>query len=379
MNSRAEPFRRFGRGAIVFGTLLHDADERWPGRNQLLSALSEHVPVVFLERRGANGGWLTKIEEDRPGRAYIARNAYPLSSSRLSRLRVTARLDAAQLFLALRRAGFRRHVLWLTAADPRLTHSTRKGRLLYDCADPNFLPEENLDFERDESRVASRAALTFSTANALLRRMKQFNSQSFLLPNGTSTDFHPERTRILSRPAELHMGGGPVIGYLGTIDWRFAPEYVEVAAAEHPAWTFALVGRINDDQRRRIRSLQQLPNVIFPGPVDYETGRAWLGSFDVGIIPFRPGPISDAINPVKMYMYLMGGLPVVATEMEECLRNPLVVTAGAPTSFSLELERALESTSELIKNQRIRYALANTWSERAIEALQLLEKAGMFV
>jgi glycosyltransferase involved in cell wall biosynthesis len=364
--------------AIVFGVLLNDVGENWPGRNQLLVALSAHVPVVLLEQRHDRKSIVPLRPEEIGEHLYVIRNAFPWRSSRYGHtFEPPAILDGMLIRRRLHSAGLTPSLLWLTAVDPLMAKGVPREYLLYDCADPNFTPDSQSSFDKAEAEIAGRAAITFSSAHQLHRKLQAYNANSYLLPNATSDDFHPARTKGLP-PAPLPPGPGrAVVGYLGTIDSRFDATSVLAAARDLPECTFAIVGRVNHDQRAAVAELRACRNVVMPGQVGYDEGRAWVASFTIGMIPFKPGPINDAINPVKMYMYLMAGLPIVATDIEECRRNDFVSVADSPRSFA-EAVRTL-ATSEHVtdREERMAFALRNTWGDRAQEALELLSRRGI--
>ncbi len=366
--------------AIVFGVLLRDAQEEWPSRNQLLLALSHHTPVVLLESRHNHERMPTPTIERISHNVYVMHSALALRTSRFGRRfgRFAARLDGAWFHRNLQSVGISKYIYWLTVADPVLALGVPSRSLIYDCADPNFLPNRQADFDIAEYQIATRAALTLSTAHSLQKRMSVFNPKSFLLPNATGRDFHPQSTADLPRPHSLEGRYGPIVGYLGTVDWRFDPTFVFAAAKALPELTFAIVGRINDDQSDQIAALRRLPNVVMPGQVGYSEGRAWVAAFDIGIIPFKISETNDNINSVKMYMYLMAGLPVVATAVEECRRNDFVSTASTPDEFIQLIRQSTASSSTHDCQQRINFALRNTWEVRACEAIGLLRQNGLF-
>ena len=366
--------------AIVFGILLRDAVEEWAGRNQLLLALRRYTPIVLMERRAARERMPTPTIEQISHNLYVIRSALALRTSRLgSRFsRFASKVDGGWFHRNLQSVGISEYVFWLTAANPVLAMGVSSDRLVYDCADPNFLPETQTDFDIAESKIATRAALTLSTAHSLHARMSVLNPKSFLLPNATSRDFHPQSTVGLPRPHSIEGRRGAIVGYLGTVDWRFDPAFVFAAAQALPELTFAIVGRINSDQSDGIADLRQLPNVVMPGQVGYNEGRAWVAAFDIGIIPFKINEMNDAINPVKMYMYLMGGLPVVATAIEECRINDFVQTASTPDEFTHLIRQATTNSPAADYQKRIDFALRNTWEVRAREAVSLLELNGLF-
>lgn len=207
--------------------------------------------------------------------------------------------------------------------------------------------------------------------------MRILNPNSFLLPNATSRDFHPQCTKDLPRPAALEGNRDLIVGYLGTLDWRFDPNFVFEAAEALPDVTFAIVGHVNPDQHAGLAGLRRLPNILMPGEVGYDEGRAWVAAFDVGIIPFKLDETNDAINSVKMYMYLMAGLPVVSTAIEESRRNPFVRTATTPVEFVQVIEQVARSLPVSDRLERIEYALGNTWEVRAKDAITLLQRNGL--
>ena len=277
--------------AIVFGVLLRDAEEEWPGRNQLLLALTAHVPVVLLEQRRHQGRIRASSIDSPDKNLFVVRNALSLRTSRLGRKlsHLVSPIDGSWLRRCLHSVGIDRYVYWLTVPQPILALGVPTGALLYDCVDPNFLPEQQAEFDAAERRVATRASLTFSSARTLYAKMAGYNPNSFLLPNATSQDFHPQRTESLEKPSLLDGRSGPVVGYLGTVDWRFDAAFVSSAALAMPDCTFAVVGRVNSNMDEAMSTLQNLPNVVMPGQVGYDDGRAWVKAFTVGLIPFKAG------------------------------------------------------------------------------------------
>jgi glycosyltransferase involved in cell wall biosynthesis len=366
--------------AIVFGVLLRDAEEDWSGRNQLLLSLSRYGPVVLLESRPQRKRLPVSTIDQIAENLYVVRSAFALRSSRFGRKasRLAAAIDGAWFRRNLRSVGISEYVFWLTVADPLLVLGVPPGNLLYDCVDPNFLPEGQREFDDAERKIATRAALTISTAHSLLAKMETYNPKSFLLPNATSRDFHPQQSATLPSPPLLRGKRQPVVGYLGTVDWRFDATFVVTAAQALPECTFAVVGRVNDDQRDAVAALRRLPNVVMPGQVGYHEGISWVAAFDVGIIPFTIGEMNDAINPVKMYMYLMAGLPVVATAVAECQRNDFVSTATTPDEFARLLRDSLVVRPVADRQERIEFALCNTWDIRADQADALLQANGLY-
>jgi glycosyltransferase involved in cell wall biosynthesis len=350
----------------------------------LTEALSNLTTIYYLALPEPNRSF---FRAPRPQISRISRsltiieNSYGIRTARGGKRlgRLGAVIDAAWIHALLRQDGVRDYVLWIAAPAPRLLWNMRQDRLVYDCIDPCFVPEHQRQLDAIEFGIAKKAKLVFATAQSLHQRMQSMNANSHLLCNATSAEqFHPDRAGHLPRPAPIRDHKGPIIGYMGTFDWRVDTEILTHAAKALPQFTFCLVGRVNPDQEHRVTELRKLLNVVLPGRVSTEEGLAYTAAFDVGLIPFLPGPMGDAINPVKMYMYLMAGKPVVGTDINECRRfSEFVVAAKNPAQFASAIQAAVETDTPTRRAARTAFAMQNRWEDRAAEAVRILNAQGL--
>jgi glycosyltransferase involved in cell wall biosynthesis len=355
----------------VFGALLDDAHNQGPSRNQLMLSIAKQHPVVFLQASAKSRAidMRRPVVEQVEDNIYIARDAFAMHQHRVGRrLAAATRLrDAKFLTTELRAFGFGEYVMWLCGLNPVLARGVPKGRLVYDCMDPNFAPTSDVAYRELESRIVSRSAVVFATAQLLFEQMARFSSRVFLLPNAAPNTIQAPRAK------RTGVSPHPIAGYLGTIDWRFESGYVTQAARELPNVQFVIAGRVNPDQRHQELALRSLPNVRVVGEVNNAEGEELLKSCDVGLIPFTPGTIGDSINPVKMFSYLAAGLPVVSSDIRECRENPLVTTASL-SEFGRAVRSAIDLDTYEMTLQRIDFAAANTWRHRAESALSVLRQ-----
>ena len=347
-------------------------------QHYLMEALSAHTQVIYLNPKCPSS---RRFEVQRPSIRRISQtltvidNAFAFRASPLGRRikRAATYLESNWLHRALQEIGIGRYAYWLSTPLPELLEGMNCDHLIYDCIDPCF--DGNMaKYDRDEVEVAKRAHIVFCTAKILLERMQTIHPNSHLLPNACAPeDYDPQEIASLEPPPALAGRSKPVIGYMGSIDWRIDTALLTEAARRLPDCTFALVGRINSDQEKNLRGLQILPNVVMPGVVSLEEGRAYTAAFDVGLIPFRTGYIGDAINPVKMYMYLMAGKPVVSTWIRECRRHtPHVLAAQNADEFVCAIRQAATENSREDVARRMDFGLQNTWKVRAQNAVYLL-------
>jgi GT2 family glycosyltransferase/glycosyltransferase involved in cell wall biosynthesis len=154
----------------------------------------------------------------------------------------------------------------------------------------------------------------------------------------------------------------PVIGYYGAIaDW-FDVSLVYEAARLRPGCSFVLIGHA---YRSDIGRLKSLPNVRLLGEMDYRDLPSYLREFDVCMIPFVLDGLTRAVDPVKVYEYLSQGKPVVATRLPELAGlGRSVYIAGGADEFVAQTDAALAESDPALRQERVRFAAANTWTDR---------------
>lgn len=338
----------------------------------LVHALSKYMNVVGVSEAAHP---LQRVEAHRIGPSLtLIEGAFGLhrGTPRPRIGRTLLPVDRWRLLNALRRAGYDDWFLWLSVADlgfvPRWLP---RDRLVYDCIDPPFgdAPAVRLHYEK-ERLVLHRAGVVFATAAALEDRLRPLARIVHRLPNGCD-DLGP--LPVLDQRAR------PVVGYLGTIDWRFSVAHLAHAAKSLPECRFIVGGRVNIDRAEEVRrELQPLPNVEILGTVSEEDGQGLIESFDVGVIPFKEDEVGNAINPVKMYAYLERGVSVVASDIRECRgREPHVRAGKGPAGFSASIKDTLAARSDSPRTARRAYAIENTWDRRAKFAIEALRDAGV--
>jgi len=359
--------------------------EQIPGRHRyLMEAMSAHTRVIFLNEPVCRSRWhMPKPRAQRISNTLtVIHDAFGVRFSRVGRRlgRLGAMIDSIWLHDLLGQLGIHEYIYWLSTSIPAFLWFMRKDRFVFDSIDPCFEESFQAEFDRMEFDVARRARVVFCTAESLLDRLKPVNPNAHLLPNACSADeYKPQSLAGLTIPESLRDRPRPIVGYMGTFDWRVDVETLYYAARHLPQFTFALVGRINTDQESRVNPLRELPNVVMPGAVSLDDGRRYTAAFDVGLIPFLSGPMGDGINPVKMYMYLAAGKPVVSTWVRECRRHaPYVNAAKTGDEFVAAIQSSVSENAPPSMEDRVAFAMKNTWQDRAREAMQILRTNGLF-
>lgn len=246
--------------------------------------------------------------------------------------------------------------------------------VIYDCMDeyagfttnkPAMLAEEAL--------LSSHSDIVLVTAQRLLEKHRQYHPVPLLVPN--AADFAHFSQLCVEPPVALQSLSRPIIGYVGTIgDW-FDMRLVSELARQRPGWSFVLLGPVIDAD---LVPILALANVHLLGAHSYASLPAYLQSFDVGLIPFRRTPLTEATHPVKFYEYLSAGKPVVSIPLPELVPyapQGLVCLATDAAEFVEHIEHALAENTTERQAQRRAFARAHSWEARfcqiqaAIDAL----------
>lgn len=207
-----------------------------------------------------------------------------------------------------------------------------------------------------EKLVVANADLTCAVSRSLAEKLsahtdspKIFVSPNALDPKFLSADY-------LRRPSTP-----PKIGYFGhlTPAWFDWPS-LALVAKKRPDYRFELIGYGAPAE------LDVPANIRLLGPKDRPEINRIAAEWSAAIIPFKIGPLADAVDPIKIYEYLALGLPSVSFRMPQIADYPATAVVNTPEEFALALDEALRSSFDRDSVQR--FLANNTWSQRT-EAL----------
>jgi hypothetical protein len=335
-----------------WGTVVFVSPHPWsdfPGRQfELTRAVGKRMPVAYLQEatvprwvapvtttfRTPDG--ILVVEHQRSTATRVLRKLLPTVHERIV-MRSTRR--------ALRRNHLSDRIL-LWSWTHRVTLAEIGAPTVFDVIDPDLDGGATVD---DFLRAAARTHARFvCTAAALREDVERAGSTATVIENA-SRSLLPQQAAPTGRPTALH---------LGTIDQRVDLALVAAVAELNPDVDFVIAGRVNRDRADDAADLAGLPNVQLPGEIF--TG---VPAADVGIIPFREGPVGDRINAVKMHEYLHRGIPVLATDIRECRDRPGVLIGTTAAQWSHHLRNLPASVPS-----------SATWDDRAVEVETYLQR-----
>lgn len=198
---------------------------------------------------------------------------------------------------------------WVYLPHPAIVEMLRAqgwGRVVFDLCDDIDDMDVHPALREGELELLSSADVVFATAEALVEKAERVRGGSVhYVPNGVDG----ERFGAGLAPAgELRR-----VLYVGAIyEWLDEDLIAEVAAGR-PDLEFRIVGPV----RRPLPRLERIANVQIPGPVAAEEVPWEIEAAQLCIIPFRPGPLTEATDPLKLYEALIAGRPVLATALHQ--------------------------------------------------------------
>ncbi len=243
-------------------------------------------------------------------------------------------------------------------------------KLVYDCIDNwdsdlgwfGYTPQLEREFvELSDVVVAS--------AKVLVEKMKGLarDKEVIYVPQGIPSHLLKFYGVKGDKPYDLPKNDKIVL-YFGALwgSWLWW-DLIEESAKRLPDVDFVFIGHRVPDVEKRFKEFK---NIHFLGLKQQRDLPAYLNNASVTIIPFYVNEITIATNPLKVYEYLAGGKPVVATPMPELEGLPYVIFANSPKEFATQIQKAFDIKPDLKEIQN--FISQNTWEKRVEKILNSL-------
>jgi UDP-galactopyranose mutase len=212
--------------------------------------------------------------------------------------------------------GINRYVLWYyTPMALPVSRDLSPLATVYDCMDElTGFAGAPPELGKLEAELLSRADLVTTGGRSLYeaKRLRHPNVHPF--PSSIDlAHFARARTPGVEPPDQAAIPR-PRIGFAGVIDERMDLGLIAGLAQQRPQVQLVLLGPV---AKVDPAALPRLPNIHLLGLKPYADLPAYLGGWDVGILPFAHNDATRFISPTKTPEYLAAGLPVVATSIRD--------------------------------------------------------------
>src|SRR5258708_13806702 len=163
-----------------------------------------------------------------------------------------------------------------------------------------------------EARLLAEADQVFILSPALYEKKGRLNPRAHYLPG--AVDF-AAYSQALPEPKDLAPIPHPRIGYVGSLKWQIDWNLLLKLTAEHPEWSFVLVGPASPHPEIDVAlsEMKERRNVHLLGGKPSAEMMVYPQHFDVCIMPYGDNDYTRYIYPLKLHEYLAGGKPLVGT------------------------------------------------------------------
>ena len=266
-------------------------------------------------------------------------------------------------------------------------------RVVYDCLDDPLVHARRSTgdlYAAWHRQLCQRADLIVAVSEPLAESLRRLTSSPVVLcGNGVDAQFFARDTDApaCSLPSDCAVPPAldqwvswrrahpeaAVAGFVGSIERWVDTEMLAQVAEALPQVHFVMAGPVR--HAALVGALAGRPNVRLLGWLPYAAVPALIGTFDVCLIPFRPGVISASADPLKVYEYCALGKPVLSSVRLglDDPDAPLIVAEGAG-AFAAAIEHVLRHDDRAQQAARIAFARRHTWEARAEKFLAALQK-----
>lgn len=264
----------------------------------------------------------------------------------------------SQVKKAMRKLKFQNPInMVFNPAAGLLAGKLGESELIYYCVDEyTAFTGVASGLKEIEEDLFRKSDLVIVSAEKLFETKQHFNKNTFVIRHGTDwKHFRKALNDQTKIPDEIKDLPKPIIGFHGLLaDWVDF-ELIKKTAEHFKNGSVVLIGKITVDAEKKIKILDNVPNIHFLGRKPYAELPSYCKAFDVALNPFEISELTLAANPLKVREYLAAGLQVVSTDIPEVriLDNCLIGENHADfiekIEFVLENPKSKEAISDGIK------------------------------
>lgn len=302
----------------------------------------------------------------------------PIEHPRMRALSVP--LVRAQVSRAVKSAGLNKPVVLAAHRLPEMAGAARESLRVgiivdHPTAGASLMGRDVAGMQAEVSGLCGAADAMVTTSLALVELLSEWGWDSELIPAGFPAHLADVFDRA-TEPPEYAALPRPLLGYTGGIDDRLDFDLVLKLADRFSHGSLVFVGspspRLSADARA---ALAARANIHLLGRRPQAQLPAYIRYLDVALMPYEDSLFTRYQSPMKVWEYLYAGPPIVGTG-SIALRSyppPLLNYAEITEEAPAMVERAL-ADPQAGRDERRRFALANTWEDRARQLDALVDQ-----
>ncbi|CAJ1850103.1 hypothetical protein KOPIIPEJ_02291 [Aeromonas dhakensis] len=206
-----------------------------------------------------------------------------------------------------------------------------------------------------EEGILLSADSVFCVAPSLKEKFSFIREDIDVLGNGYSEIVLGDNKFIADRNAKK-------IGYVGHLtDAWFDWDFIFRLALDNKEYEIHIIGYGEPDYIHDV--LKKHSNIFFHGKVYPKDLHKHIRHWSIGLIPFKKGKLSQAVDPIKIYEYLFFGLDVIVTGIEHLSSYPNTVVVDVDKE-RLEQVNIDELKLRVNKKDINEFLLKTSWHAR---------------
>ncbi|WP_259416533.1 GumK N-terminal domain-containing glycosyltransferase [Bacillus toyonensis] len=213
--------------------------------------------------------------------------------------------------------------------------------------------------EKAETKLSQSVDRVLYTAHTLEDHVNGLKPKDTLyFPNGVNLAHFLEKKE---QPVEYKSIDKPIVVYVGAIEEWFDFNLFNEMAKRMSDFAFVVIG----PDKLAKQHIKEIENVHILGRRSYDQLPAYLQYANVGIIPFNVkeyARLLDYVNPLKLYEYMVSGIPVVSSKWKE------LELINSPAQLAENLDQFIEAIKEAVrdtdKEKYISFAKQHSWTSR---------------
>ena len=234
-------------------------------------------------------------------------------------------------------------LLWYYTPQAMAFSAHLPGVAVYDCMDElSAFAGADPALPGLERQLLARASLVFTGGQSLYEAKRAQHGNVHAFPSGVDVAHFTPARGALRDPQDQQAIPHPRMGFYGVLDERLDRSLLAAVADLRPDTHFVLVGPV---AKLDLDELPRRPNLHYLGAKTYAELPAYVGNWDVALMPFALNEATRFISPTKTPEYLAAGRPVVSTPIVDVVREYGGVTgvsiAGTPAEFAAAADAAL--------------------------------------
>jgi teichuronic acid biosynthesis glycosyltransferase TuaH len=220
-------------------------------------------------------------------------------------------------------------------------------------------------YRESYARVRERGRRVGAVSQALLERIAP-DAPGAVIANGLEPREWLGTARAPSWAERLPR---PLLLYAGTLDSRLDVAGLLALGRARPQASIVLVGPLVEPEH--LEPLRTAANIVIRPPLGRDELTGLVRSADVGIVPHVRSALTEAMSPLKLYEYLGGGLPVVASDLAPMREiDPRVLLVPVGGDYATAVDAAVE-LGPAVEDARLAFVDANSWRTRHDRLLDL--------